>query len=272
MSFDGHGTGGARRETDLGEQRGDALVGHAETQLLANFGASGSQVRSSGWSRLSTGPWKRALIALTRSFGRVRAAVVDRATVVDRRRAGRDRTRDHARQIRRRLEHERLAEPDVAVLDDLAAVRPGQELHAPAVDRDVVERHPHREAVRGDARLIPVGLVLMPRGVATGGRGLEDHVRAAAGDLRFVDLEQGARDATRVREVRGLQDLGDRELRPEDLVDHPVRSVVALAVEVEAEHLRVLEDVVVDRAEPRQLVGRRDRFLDPQIAVLPERL
>ena len=67
---------------------------------------------------------------------------------------------------------------DVTMRQHPAVVRTGEEPHAPVLDVDVVERHPHAEGVVREARL-PVRLVLVPRDREAAHRWFEDQVAPA---------------------------------------------------------------------------------------------
>jgi len=194
---------------------------------------------------------------------------MQRAAVVERRPAGSQGTRDRATQVDRFVEHQRLGSRRLTVAQNITAVRPREKLHAPAVYRDVVERHPHRRAVAAFRRKLPVDLVLMPRHVAPRPRGLEDQQEAPVDDLPGIDAKQRGDQSAGVGEVCGLQQLRPAELGGEDLVDDAVAAALHRAFVTHLHGTLIGDDFIVESAQLLHFFGRGDRR-DRQVAARVE--
>src|SRR5437667_9469741 len=112
-----------------------------------------------------------------------------------------------------------------------AFVGAGDELHAAALDGGRIERQPDAEAAREDGG-VPVGLVLMPGGLAAVARRLQDHVSPTA-DLSLVHAKKLRRQAVGVPVIDRLPQLRELTLRAEHLREHLAAVVGARPPQVE---------------------------------------
>src|SRR5438445_2864676 len=106
----------------------------------------------------------------------------------------------------------------MAVPAHFPLVGAGDELHAAALDGGRIERQPDAETAREDGG-VPVGLVLMPGGLAAVAGRLQDHVSPTA-DLSLVHAEELRRQAVGVPVMDRLLELRELALRAENLREH----------------------------------------------------